>query len=420
MSTTSALVADVGTRMARLGVCGDDFPRYFAEAVVAELESAEDPTGESQPQSRRFRCDPSPQEAAPAEIRGGADTPDTLEAVLSHGAAIRLGMSMKERPFLAVEKVDVKAETREKLAEMCFEKLGVPALFFAKDAVLGAYATARATALVVDCGASSTRVVPVIDGWAEQGVMMTSPIGGDLLDAEFAKHLAAKHPLQRLRPGYAVKRSYEANGDVAVQEVDAEVLRSVPDSYRHFSVMSGVREAKETLCLCADTIVQPGDSRFENLSSVPYELPDMTVVDVGIQKFQVPELYFDTSSVLPTKANVAGDHMSHEALPHLVAQVARRCHRDTAQTLLASTVVVGGSACFEGFTERLRLESESVLHATHPSWKVKLLSPELRERQVAAWLGGSILASLPTLEQMWVSKADYDEHGSSIVNKRCP
>eukprot|EP00968_Pinguiococcus_pyrenoidosus_P011387 scaffold922_cov327-Pinguiococcus_pyrenoidosus.AAC.13 len=152
---------------------------------------------------------------------------------------------------------------------------------------------------------------------------------------------------------------------------------------------------QETLCLCADTIVQPGDSRFENLSSVPYELPDMTVVDVGIQKFQVPELYFDTSSVLPTKANVAGDHMSHEALPHLVAQVAvskqqrqtstwpkidaleeksrltvqrsssfsqRRCHRDTAQTLLASTVVVGGSACFEGFTERCGHASEAPVH----------------------------------------------------------
>eukprot|EP00968_Pinguiococcus_pyrenoidosus_P011388 scaffold922_cov327-Pinguiococcus_pyrenoidosus.AAC.14 len=48
------------------------------------------------------------------------------------------------------------------------------------------------------------------------------------------------------------------------------------------------------------------------------------------------------------------------------------------------------------------------------------LTPHVPASSLKAWLGGSILASLPTLEQMWVSKADYDEHGSSIVNKRCP
>ena len=34
--------------------------------------------------------------------------------------------------------------------------------------------------------------------------------------------------------------------------------------------------------------------------------------------------------------------------------------------------------------------------------------------------GGSILASLGSFQQMWMSKAEYEEHGSSLVHRKCP
>ena len=40
-------------------------------------------------------------------------------------------------------------------------------------------------------------------------------------------------------------------------------------------------------------------------------------------------------------------------------------------------------------------------------------------RTYAAWIGGSILASLGTFQQMWISKAEYDESGPSIVHRKC-
>lgn len=42
------------------------------------------------------------------------------------------------------------------------------------------------------------------------------------------------------------------------------------------------------------------------------------------------------------------------------------------------------------------------------------------ERKYSAWIGGSILASLGTFQQMWVSKAEYDENGASISDRKCP
>ncbi|KAJ2323170.1 NuA4 histone acetyltransferase subunit, partial [Coemansia sp. RSA 2681] len=41
------------------------------------------------------------------------------------------------------------------------------------------------------------------------------------------------------------------------------------------------------------------------------------------------------------------------------------------------------------------------------------------ERRATAWLGGSILASLGTFHQLWVSRAEYEEHGAGIVDKKC-
>lgn len=44
----------------------------------------------------------------------------------------------------------------------------------------------------------------------------------------------------------------------------------------------------------------------------------------------------------------------------------------------------------------------------------------MTERQYAAWLGGSILSSLGTFHQLWFSRQEYEEHGSSILLRKCP
>jgi hypothetical protein len=41
------------------------------------------------------------------------------------------------------------------------------------------------------------------------------------------------------------------------------------------------------------------------------------------------------------------------------------------------------------------------------------------ERKYSVWIGGSILASLSTFEQQWISKQEYDESGPSIVHRKC-
>lgn len=62
-----------------------------------------------------------------------------------------------------------------------FEKYRVPAYFLVKNAALAAFANGRATALVVDSGATHTSAVPVLDGYVVGQAVVKSPLGGDYL-----------------------------------------------------------------------------------------------------------------------------------------------------------------------------------------------------------------------------------------------
>ena len=55
---------------------------------------------------------------------------------------------------------------RETLTELVFEKIGVGNFFLCKGGVLSCFASGRATALILDSGATSTFALPVHDGYA--------------------------------------------------------------------------------------------------------------------------------------------------------------------------------------------------------------------------------------------------------------
>ena len=51
----------------------------------------------------------------------------------------------------------------------------------------------------------------------------------------------------------------------------------------------------------------------------------------------------------------------------------------------------------------------------------QLLAPQTpTERRFAVWIGGSILASLGSFQQLWMSKSEYDEIGASGIEAKCP
>ncbi|CAF0983209.1 unnamed protein product [Didymodactylos carnosus] len=82
---------------------------------------------------------------------------------------------------------------------------------------------------------------------------------------------------------------------------------------------------------------------------------------------------------------------------------------DIRKDLYASTVLSGGTTMYPGIADRMQKEITSLAPS---AMKIKIIAPP--ERKYSVWIGGSILASLSTFQQMWISKQEYDESGPSI------
>lgn len=89
-----------------------------------------------------------------------------------------------------------------------------------------------------------------------------------------------------------------------------------------------------------------------------------------------------------------------------------KCDLDIRRDLYGNIVLSGGTTMFPGIADRMQKE----LTALAPSsMKVKIVAPP--ERKYSVWIGGSILASLSTFQNLWCSKQEYDESGPGIVHR---
>ena len=91
-----------------------------------------------------------------------------------------------------------------------------------------------------------------------------------------------------------------------------------------------------------------------------------------------------------------------------------RCDVDIRKDLYTNVVLSGGTTMFQGIGERMTKELTALAPST---MKIKVVAPP--ERKYSVWIGGSILSSLSTFQQMWISKGEYDESGPTIVHRKC-
>lgn len=69
---------------------------------------------------------------------------------------------------------------------------------------------------------------------------------------------------------------------------------------------------------------------------------------------------------------------------------------------------------FEGFGQRLYKEMKNL---TSQIMRVRIF--ENSYGKLAVWKGGSILSTLSPFAGNWVSRADYDEFGATVVHRKC-
>jgi len=303
------------------------------------------------------------------------------------------------RKILLTEPPMNPLKNREQMCEVMFERYQFGGVYVAIQAVLALYAQGMmlstgegfktncgiglSSGVVVDSGDGVTHIVPVYESVVLNHLTRRLDVAG----RDVTRNLIAL----LLRRGYALNRT-----------ADFETVRQI----------------KEKLCYVSYDLEL--DQRLSEDTTVlveSYTLPDGRVIRVGSERFEAPECLFQPHLVDVEQPGIA----------EFLFNTIQAADVDVRSSLFKAIVLSGGSSMYPGLPSRLEKELKQLwltkVLGGNPErlnkFKVRIEDPPRRRHMV--FLGGAVLANIMAdKENMWISRAEWQEQGSKALDKLGP
>ena len=283
----------------------------------------------------------------------------------------KLGLNTEEieqHPLLVTEPLLNPYTNREKIANLLFENLGVPALFFASQPILSLFSTSNTSGTVLESGEGVTQSCVVCEG-------------------------------------YSLPNSYERYdyGGADVTEYLKILLKKKGYQFYNSTEFRLVNEIKENSCFCiSNKNININDARKGlNKNPLNYYLPDGTTVSIGEERLLAPEILFNLDKI-------GKEYLS---LTDIVMSSINKVDIELRQKSYENILLSGGNTAIKGLLEKL---TSDIKDKAHKNLKINLKTTPKPE--YCCWMGGNMISTLEIFKRMWVSKSDWTEKGSKIIH----
>ena len=337
---------------------------------------------------------------------------------------------------LMVEPARLPRADQKRMCELLFEQFNVPAISTIKSASAGVFANGRTSALALDMGHSWTTVMPVKDGFADESKMVRTELAGGVLTEATLEILRTQIRQRRVGAGTTDADAVMSTGLLPASDPRVHASRAL------FRSLDVSRQWKEQHCCISSVAGSPyvgggSSSVGSGHSDSQFMLPDGTPVPVQSATWGagVGDLLFDPSleSLAQVLAANSGPDFSGPSLSlslssrcsgylHLnnlsrmdsVGKVLFQClsqfDAETRRAMWENMVLFGGTSAIPGMSQRLKRELAPLLPGRAV---VKIVETLPAQRAVGSWIGGSIVAAVPSFaSSMCLTKAAWAEEGA--------
>jgi actin beta/gamma 1 len=194
---------------------------------------------------------------------------------------------------------------------------------------------------------------------------------------------------------------YSTHLDLGGKHLNDTLKRGLAQAGYHFSPSIErelVPDMKEQLCFVSEDV-----SQQQAIPDRLFMAPDGGgEIKINKEAYLTPEILFHPE-------NIGNDH---QGIIDMLCTVISRVDADIREEICRSIVLAGGSTMFAGFPERVEKDLSEKL----PNTEFHVMAPA--SRRISAWVGGSIIASVETFDQLWISRHEYEESGTAIFAER--
>eukprot|EP00792_Barthelona_sp_PAP020_P005437 TRINITY_DN2648_c0_g2_i1.p1 TRINITY_DN2648_c0_g2~~TRINITY_DN2648_c0_g2_i1.p1 ORF type:complete len:440 (+),score=105.75 TRINITY_DN2648_c0_g2_i1:622-1941(+) len=313
-------------------------------------------------------------------------------------------------PYYVVSDVSPVLETHKKqqthLCQFFFEKCNAPCMFIGKQPCLSAFTVGKSDAYVLNFGASGTSIIPVRHGRCLNTGAIKINTSEALLDEIII------NAISKLQISVIPKKLMCDRSMMSVSLVDR---KPSTDSYRDYLYSHLCRDIRWSSVRVSGSNVE-ADQYIQNFHQVfnimttnskTYTLPDGKTLATDAFGVCLGEVLVRPAKAAMMTGNTA--FRNYFPIASYVKEGLLKLDNDIRKDLLNSIVVTGGMTKIPGLVKRL----QSDLEATMQGFSRRIFTPI--DPVASSFFGASIMCSVPAFEQMWISKAEYEEFGDNLV-----